>query len=73
MGSGMFPLYRGSEEAKKLLQAAEILDEFLNDMYEAVYSGDAGGGQFDNAAMDGASLAMLSLAKKLIEDEVRKE
>ena len=72
MGSGTFPLYRSDENAKKLLTAAMLVREVVGSISNEVYSGESGGGQFDNAASDGGSLATLSLAAELIEREVEK-
>lgn len=72
MGSGSFPVDR-SGSGQKLIQAAALVAEFLNEWYDSVYSGESGGGQYDNAASDGGSLALLSLANRLILAEVEKE
>jgi hypothetical protein len=73
MGSGSFPLYRTDENGKKLLEAAKLIGEVVDGISDDVYSGDSGGMQYDNAASDGGSLALLQLAAQLIEDEVQKE
>lgn len=72
MGSGTFPLYKTDTRGQRLLGAAKEVREVCDEMVDAVYSGDSGGGQFDNAASDGGSLALLRLAASLIEDEVVK-
>ena len=73
MGSGSFPLSRLDGDGAKLAQAAALTGEVCEAWTELVYSGDSGGGQCDNAASDGASLAMLFLARRLVLDEVEKE
>lgn len=70
MGSGSFPLYDDGLGAK-LVKAADLVNEVVNEVVSEVYSGDSGGGQLDNAASDGGSLALLSLAERLIRAEVR--
>ena len=72
MGRGTFPLYRNDEEAKKLLTAVSLVREVIHEINESVYSGDSGGGQYDNSASDGGSLALLHLAARLIEGEVER-
>jgi hypothetical protein len=71
MGSGTFPLHHNDEDGKKLLEAARLIGEVHSSMADGVFSGDSGGGQYDNAASDGGSLALLSLAKSLVEGGVR--
>ena len=72
MGSGSFPLYRTDDDGKKLIEATRLVREVCDSLADSVYSGDSGGGQFDNAASDGRSLGLLGLAAGLIEAEVRK-
>jgi hypothetical protein len=72
MGSGSFPLYRSEENGKKLLEAAKLVQEVCRSMRDDVDSGESGGMQYDNAASDGGSLALLRLAQSLIEDEGEK-
>lgn len=71
MGAGSFPVGARGEIGKKLVQAAELVESVCEDMTDDVYSGDSGGMQYDNAAADGGSLALLRLAVKLIRDEVK--
>jgi hypothetical protein len=73
MGSGTFPLDRKDKDAKVLLEAVKKIDDFIEEYWECVYSGDCGGNQFDNAAADGAYLEKLSLAARLIKECVRDE
>jgi len=68
MSSGYFPLSEGSSHGKKLLEASKLIQDVCDSLYEDVY-GDTDG-QFDNAMSNGESLAMLKLAKDLIEDEI---
>ena len=67
MGSGYFPLERNDEDAKTLLEAAAAVERIVNQ-----FNGYDLSDQADNAASDGASLALLTLAIQLIRDEVRK-
>ena len=69
MGSGRFPLDRSGW--KRLLEAARLIDEVMNEVYDDIYSGESGGMQFDNAARDGGYLATLSLAQRLITEAVK--
>ena len=72
MGSGMFPLdVNYSRAGKALLEASKLIQATINDLYDGVYSGDSGGNQYDNAASDGGSLALLGLAKDLIVAELK--
>lgn len=71
MSSGYFPVQQSTEIAAKLMRAAVLLQEVIDECLDDVYDGDSGGGQFDNAASDGASLAMIGLARKLVVNEVR--
>jgi len=73
MGSGCFPLSREDKDAGKLLQASKLIDEVIKSLWGDVYSGDVGGMQYDNAASDGGSLALLGLASKLVLDQVREK
>ena len=73
MGSGMFPLDRDDETAKKLLEARKLVFGIHSDNWEYVCSGETGGGQFDNAAIDGAYMGKLELIVKLIDDCLEKE
>ncbi len=70
MGRGFFPLSAGSSEGKRLLEAANIIKQVGDEFSESIYSGSDG--QFDNAASDGGSLALLNLAVKICRDEVTK-
>ena len=71
MGSGSFPLSPNEETGKKLVQAAALIKEVTDAWYDDVYGGDSGGMQYDNAATDGGSLALLGLAHRLILGEVK--
>jgi hypothetical protein len=72
MGSGMFPLSPIRDDyGVKLKNAADAIEDVCNAISEDIYSGDAGGGQFDNAASDGGDLALLRLAVKLIRDRLK--
>lgn len=73
MGSGSFPLYRSDEDAKVLLEVVEKIDDFIEEYVGYVYSGDSGGRQFDNAAIDGGYLEKLRIAKGLIKECIRDE
>lgn len=73
MGSGSFPLYRSDKDAKVFLEIVEKIDAFLDEYTWFVYTGDSGGNQFDNAAMDGGYLEKLRIARGLIEECVRGE
>ena len=73
MGSGTFPLYRTDDDAKILLNLVKEIDDFMDEYAEYVYSGDSGGNQFDNSAIDGGYLEKLRIARYLISDCVRKE
>lgn len=69
MGSGMFPLSTKSgldPYGWKLKETADWLRDVQAQLYSAVYSGDSGGSQFDNAARDGAALERLAIAEQLI-------
>lgn len=66
MASGMFPLAHDGELGEKLLRAAQLIEEVLDEAYE--WSRDDN--QFDNAASDGASRALLALAARLVREEV---
>lgn len=68
MGSGTFPLYRATDDAKVLLSLVKELDDFIDEYVEYVYSGESGGNQFDNAAIDGGYLEKLRIARRLIRD-----
>jgi hypothetical protein len=69
MASGVFPLPRNSAPGQKLLQAAALIEEVVMDAWE--WSRDDN--EFDNAAADGASRALLSLAARLVREEVETE
>ena len=71
MASGYFPLCREEENGKKLIDAMRLIQEVKDYFCEDIYSGS--GGQFDNAASDGGSLALLGLAKRLINDELEND
>ena len=71
MGSGSFPLERIHDLGKRLWDAADMVEGVCKEMESDVFSGDSGGGQVDNAASDGGSLALLRLAVRLIRDETR--
>ena len=66
MGGGCFPL-----KDDRLTKASDLIGQVMDDYWPDVYSGEAGGMQFDNAAHAGAALAMLELAKKLIDSQNR--
>lgn len=66
MASGSFPVDRSSEEGKALSSAIDIIDELMGDWWEAVYTGDSGGMQFDNAASDGAYMEKMRIARNLL-------
>lgn len=68
MASGYFPLDESQESGKKLLEAVRLIEEVIENFYDNIYSG--ADGQFDNAASDGGSLALLSLAIGIIKREV---
>ena len=70
MGSGMFPVETRSRFGEKLSAAASSVESICEELDDGVYSGEVGGMQFDNVASDGASLALLRLAAKLIRAEV---
>ena len=72
MGSCLFPIWDESPEGEKLIRAADLIKEVTDELRENVYSGESGGMQFDNSAWDGGSMAMLSLAYRLIMTEVQK-
>lgn len=54
----------------RLTEAAKLIDAVIDDYWDDVYSGDDG--QYDNSASDGGSLALLGLARSLIQKETRK-
>jgi hypothetical protein len=66
MASGTFPLPSTDSDAKKLLEAKKILEDFRSEYYEIIYSGDSGGCQYDNAASDGGYLERISIAIEMI-------
>jgi hypothetical protein len=68
VASGYFPLEADEPEGKRVLAAADEIQAVLDEMRRYVYEDSY---QFDNAADDGQSLAMLGLALKLIRAEVR--
>ena len=70
MGSGYFPLNKKDVAGGKLLKAKNLIDEVIRDYYEDIYSGIDG--QYDNAASDGGSLALLGLCIEILEKEVLK-
>lgn len=67
MASGCFPFYTTDNEAKKLLGIKKQLQDFLSEWSEAVYSGDSGGMQYDNAASDGGYLERIKVAIEMID------
>lgn len=67
MGSGSFPIYTTDSEAKKLLDIKQQLKNYIDEWSDAVYSGDSGGGQYDNAASDGGYLERLRVALEMID------
>ena len=67
MGSGMFPISRDDEDGKKLLEARRLIFCIHQDNWEYVCSGETGGGQIDNAAIDGAYMGKLELIIKIID------
>ena len=70
MASGYFPLDpRYDEAGKRLLAAAEAIEAVVSEYWE--YACDLS--ESDNAASDGASLALLGLAARLVRDELKKE
>lgn len=71
MGSGTFPIRRDDEDGKILLSLAKGVDDIIEKYAECVYSGDCGGSQFDNAAIDGRYLEKMSLAARLLKECVR--
>ena len=73
MASGSFPLHPVHDaNGLKLKAAADLVADVCRDVSDEVYAGESGGMQFDNAASDGGSLALLYLAEKLIRDELSK-
>lgn len=63
MASGNYPLSHESDEGKKLIRAVELIESVIEEVgYDA--------NQYDNAANDGQSRAMLRMAIRLIEDEI---
>ena len=71
MGSGMFPISKESEEGRKLLEARKLIFSIHQDNWDYVLSGDTGGNQFDNAAIDGKYMGKLELMVKLIDECLR--
>jgi len=71
MGSGTFPIRRDDEDGKILLSLAKGVDDIIEKHASGVYSGDSGGNQFDNAAIDGGYLEKLRLAARLLKECVR--
>jgi len=67
VASGMFPLRPGDEGYEDLARAANLVESVLQRYWDWV--GDDG--QYDNAAADGGSLALLKLAVRLIRDEIQ--
>lgn len=62
MSSGYFPLERGSLKGLKLLGAVNTIEAVSKDMWKCVAELEDSG----DASFDGACLAELELAKKLI-------
>jgi len=73
MGRGAFPLYRSGQNGKKLIEALRLMEIVQCDLSDAVSTGDSGGGQFDNAASDGAALERLNIAAELVRDCIEPE
>ena len=71
MGSGTFPMEQNDEDGKILLDLVKKIENFIEKYVWYVYSGDSGGNQFDNAAIDGRYLEKLSLAARLLKECVR--
>lgn len=69
----MFPLDGRYDDGATIVRIIAELKKICESAGESIYSGDSGGGQYDNAASDGASLAMIHLAIELLEREIRKE
>ena len=69
MGSGYFPL-ENCKWAERLMNAVKEVRAVCVEARDDIYSGESGGGQFDIAASDGESLAMLYLAIELIERQI---
>lgn len=69
MGSGMFPVARDSRVGKGLTSACVLLTEAIEEFQDDIYNGDSDG-ECDNRVEDGAALALLCLARKLIRDQV---
>jgi hypothetical protein len=66
MGSGSFPFSQSDNLGIRLNKLADELDKIREEMYECVYTGDSGGGQYDNAASDGGYLEDIRIASTLI-------
>lgn len=71
MGSGSLPVYGAHETGLKLIEAIRLIAEVRDYWRDAVYSGESGGNQFDNAARDGAYLERLNVAMEMLKAVVR--
>lgn len=71
MGSGSFPLQKNDDGYESLKRAADLIRDVHRSWMADVYGGDSGGGQADNAASDGGSLARIALAEQLIRGELK--
>lgn len=67
MGSGMFPVNTDGIRGQKIIEIKESIRKFRDEVAELVYSGDSGGGQFDNAAEDGGYLERLNVAIEMLD------
>ncbi|MBE3116162.1 hypothetical protein IMZ68_03080 [Candidatus Bathyarchaeota archaeon] len=67
MGSGCFPINAKDKEAARLLEIKKLLEEFRSEWYDSIYSGESGGGQYDNAASDGGYLERIGIAIEMID------
>ncbi len=68
MSGGYFPLYKEDMNGTKLLRAANLVTEVIDEIVDDIYGGSDG--QFDNSASDGGHVALLKLAIKLILERV---
>lgn len=66
MGSGTFPIKNGAGFCK-IKAAIKLIEEIRNEWTESVFSGDSGGNQLDNAAIDGGYLERMSIAIDMLE------
>jgi len=70
MSSGYFPLAKEREAGQKLTQAIKLIQEVIDQFWESVYSGEDG--QFDNSGWDGGELALLVMARGILEKRIEK-